>query len=147
MQKSKKHSLVHLKKLKRLQHGKRFSTAQNQDTTLDMFLETVQTEDGPAYRAGFYDEYIAELRKSPPVFHQRFPVIQSDKKYKNTLDNISMEAMEMTNPDLHIYPAPTKMNCQGCNFRTPCLAKYHGENYVYTLDSLFNKGSRHERTA
>lgn len=127
------------KELKRVREGKKFSTAKDQDTTLEMALQTFQTHDESAYLKGFYDDYLQTLRADPPKYHQRFPVIQSDAKLENVLDNVAMEAMEMTDPDLLIYPAPSKMNCQGCAFKAPCLGKFNNDDYVYTLNSLFER--------
>jgi hypothetical protein len=123
--------------LKRITSGRKYSINVNQSTTEDIARETFLRNDEGAYRAGKYDEFLAKLHADPPKYHQRFPVIQGHEKLVNTLKNVSMEAMEMSNPDLFIYPSPSKMNCQGCAFKGPCLGKYNDEDYIYTLDSLF----------
>lgn len=125
--------------LKRPYRGRTYSTNANQATSPELARKTFMEGDHAGYEAGFYDEYLGKLDKDPPKFHQRFPVIQAEAKLKNVLKNVAMEAMEITNPDLLIYPAPSKMNCQGCAFKGPCLGKYNDEDYQYTLESLFGR--------
>lgn len=129
------------KRNERQTKGRIFSVAANQATTYELAEKTIREQDSAAYKAGFYDEYLEKLRKDPPKFHQRFPVIQSEAKLRNTLQNVSMEAMELTDPDLLIYPAPSKMNCSGCAFKSPCLGKFNDEDYLYTLKTMFGTKS------
>ncbi len=128
-----------LEELTRTYKGRRLSTNVNQMTTHALALKTIQEKDPEAYNQGLYDDYLKRLEETPPKFHQRFPVIQGEAKLKNVLKNVAMEAIEMTNPDVLLYPSPTKMNCQGCAYKAPCLGKYNDENYSYTLKTLFGK--------
>jgi len=63
--------------------------------------------------------------------------------------NIWMEAKEMTNPDLLIYPNAGRFHCKGfgagsgCAFWEPCLAMNRGEDHQYALDTMFQKLDRH----
>lgn len=127
------------KKLSRLREGKWFSTNKQQDTSLDLVLETIQEYDESAYMSGFYDDYLQYLRDNPPTYHQRFPLIQSDAKLYNVLDNVAMESMDMTDPDLRLYPSPSKMNCGGCLFKAPCLGKMNNDDYIHTLETLYGR--------
>lgn len=128
------------KQLTRLYRGRHFSTSKLQDTNYTLAKETFEVEDPYAYGQGLYDEYLAYLNSSDaPRYHQRFTVIQADAKLHNVLDNVAMEAMDITDPDLLVYPAPSRMNCAGCAFKSPCLGKFNNEDYTYTLQSLFEK--------
>lgn len=126
------------RRLDRPRKGCSFSVGHTQETTYALAKEVIEAEDSYAYYQGLYDEYLAWLQSpEAPRYHQRFPIIQSDAKLKNILSNVSMEAMDITDPDLLIYPAPSKMNCSGCAFKAPCLGKMNDEDYIYTLESLY----------
>lgn len=134
-----------LKKLTRLQQGRKLSTAKDQPTTYAVALESIMDIDPEGHEAGFYDDYLAELQgPHAPKFHQRFPVVQSNTKLKNVLVNVATEALDITNPELLIYTAASKNNCGACAYQAPCLGKQNGEDYQYTLKSAFRKrGTEH----
>lgn len=119
--------------------SRHYSINVNQGTTFEIAEEFLKQHDLAALRTGAYTEFLEKLKKDPPKFHQRFPVIQSEPKLVNVLDNVAMEALEMTNPKLPIYPAPSKQNCSGCAFKGPCLGKYNDEDYNYTLKTMFGR--------
>lgn len=126
--------------LSRRYKGKLFSTGKTLNTNYELALATYENEDPVGFQQGLYDEFLVWLQgPEAPRYHQRFPVIQSDAKLENVLTNVAMEAMDITDPDLLIYPAPSKMNCSGCAFKAPCLGKFNDEDYIYTLQSLFEK--------
>lgn len=128
------------KLLQRPRLGRRFSIGQTQDTNYDIAKAAFEEGDPDAFKQGLYDEYLAYLSgPEGPRYHQRFPLILDDAKLKNVLTNVSMEAMDITDPDLLVYPAPSKMACTGCAFRTPCLGKFNDEDYLFTLESLYDK--------
>lgn len=125
--------------LKRKSGGRLFSTSKTQATSLEIFESYVREHDGQAYLDGCYDEYIADLKDSPPKYQQRFIVIKSDKELNNIGYNLTLEAQDMIEPKLRIYPSVGRYGCSNCAYRQPCVAKFMGEDYIYTLDSLFNK--------
>jgi hypothetical protein len=126
--------------LKRLHQGRSFSTSKTSPTSLDIFLPFVEEHDSEALAAGCYDEYIQWLKsKDAPQFHQRFPIIKTDRELANIGETLTLEAMDMTDPRLRIYPSVGKFSCSNCAYRQPCLGKQMGEDYQYTLDSLYNK--------
>lgn len=128
------------KELKRLYKGCRFSTSATQATSLEVFLPFVEQHDKEALDSGCYDEYITFLKsKDAPKFHQRFPILKTDRELANIGCNIVDEAMDMVDPHLRIYPSPGKFSCSNCAYRQPCLGKQMGEDYQYTLDNLYNK--------
>lgn len=135
--------------LKRKYSGKMYSTKKDQPTNYNMALETFRKGDPCAYNEGLYDEYLATLQdpKEAPRFHQRFALLQSNDKLKNVLKNVCMEAMDITDPDLLIYPTPSRMNCAGCAFKAPCLGKFNNEDYIYTLNSNFETKKREDDVA
>jgi hypothetical protein len=128
------------RRLDKPRKGCHYSVSHTQETTYEVAKETFSEGDPFAFQQGLYDEYLAWLQSpEAPRYHQRFPVIQSDAKLENVLTNVSMEAMDITDPDLLVYPSPSKMNCSGCAFKTPCLGKFNNDDYLYTLESLYDK--------
>lgn len=125
--------------LTRKMGGRSFSTAKNQATTLPIFRRHVAEFDPKAYTDGAYDEFLEWLEDNAPKFHQRFIVIKSDQELANIGENLTLEAMDMVDANLRIYPSVGRYGCSNCAYREPCVAQFRGEDYTYTLDSLFNK--------
>lgn len=127
--------------LKKTWQGKKFSTSKQNPTTAALARQAFEVYDPEALAAGKYDDYLEWLEndKNAPKFHQRFAIRQPDAKLRNCLDNAAMEAMEMVNPQLMIYPATGRFNCSGCAFLDPCMAKFHNEDYQYTLDTMYEE--------
>lgn len=125
--------------LTRKMGGRSFSTAKNQATTLPIFQRHVAEFDNAAYAEGKYDEFIEWLTENAPKFHQRFIVIKSDRELEEIGKNLTLEALDMIEPDLRIYPSVGRYGCSNCAYREPCVAKFRGEDHIYTLDSLFDK--------
>lgn len=50
---------------------------------------------------------------------------------------IAMEAMEMTDPGLHVYPSPSPDHCPACPYRQPCIAMNEGAEVQAILDSAY----------
>ncbi|MGH8899691.1 MAG: hypothetical protein ACRDZ4_22340 [Egibacteraceae bacterium] len=50
---------------------------------------------------------------------------------------IALEAMEMTDPGLHIYPSASPDHCPACSFRRPCVAMNEGADTAAILGSAY----------
>jgi hypothetical protein len=125
--------------LKRLSSGRSFSTNKNQATSLEIFTNHVMKYDTEAFEDGKYFEYIEHLKETAPKYQQRFIIIKSDEEMNHIGDNLTLEAMDMIDPNLRIYPSVGRYGCSNCAYREPCIAQFRGEDYLYTLDSLFTK--------
>jgi hypothetical protein len=129
--------------------GRRYSVSKNINTTYQMYKDTVEENDFDAYHRGLYDEFLEYLQENAPRFHSRHQIDRNQAQCDNAGRNIWMEAKEMTNPDLLIYPNPGRFHCKGfgpssgCAFWEPCLGKERGEDYTYTLDTMFDHLDRH----
>jgi len=132
----------HKKGMRRL--GRLYSVSRNINTTYEMYLKTVQENDPSAYHGGLYDDFL-DFLKSPegPKYHQRFQLTRNKNEMRNAGQDIYNLALDMVDPNTRIYPAPGKFNCQTCAFFEPCLGKNRGEDYQYTLDTLYEKRQRH----
>jgi hypothetical protein len=129
--------------------GRLFSVSKSMNTDWKLYQETVEQNDPEAFEAGLYNEHIEYLQAEGPAFHSWHPVFRNDDQCKNALANLWMEAKEMVNPDLNIYPNQGRFHCKGfgnfggCAFWDACLGKERGEDFQYTLDTMFDKLDRH----
>lgn len=119
--------------------GRLFSISQNQDTDYDTYLKTVQEEDTEAYEAGLYDEFLEYLKTEGIVFFKRWQVHKSDYQNEQTEYNIGLEALDIIDQGLRIYPSPGRFGCTSCAFRQPCLEQNAGGDYPYMLDTLYER--------
>lgn len=134
-------------KVRRL--GRLFSVNKQANTNWELYRETVEQNDPEAFYAGLYDEHIQYLMEEGPKFHSWHPVYRNDAECAEFGKNIWMEASEMVNPNLHIYPNQGRFHCKGfgnfggCAFWDACLGKNRGEDYEYTLNTEMQKLDRH----
>lgn len=135
--------------LKNRRLGRLFSVSKNMNTNWELYKATVEQNDPEAYEAGLYDEFIAHLQEEGPVFHAWHPVFRNESECSEAGINIWMEAKDMVNPELSIYPNQGRFHCKGfgnfggCAFWEPCLGKNRGEDYQYALDTMYEKRTRH----
>lgn len=125
--------------LKMPREGRNFSVNRQQRTTYEVYLDTL-VEHGE--NISLYEDFLSFLREQGNPFFRRTQVHRSDKELDNLGHRIYMEALDILDPDLHIYPSPTRMNCQGCSYREPCVMKQEGSDYEFLLNEsgLFRRG-------
>lgn len=124
--------------LKRKYNGKMYSTSKANLTTYEMALRTFQQNDNEAWQMGLYDEYLRWLQIEGPKFTQRHQIHKNTNEITNAGIAIATEALDMIN-DPRIYPQPGRWSCNWCLFKQPCLGQNMGEDYLYTLNTLFEK--------
>lgn len=124
-------------KVRRL--GCLFSKNKQQNTSYDMYLETIKAEDEEAYKQGFYDDMLRFLENEASLYYQRFQITKSLAELEEIGRNIGLEALEMINPDTLIYPSPGRFGCSFCAFRTPCMGRNNREDYTYALNTLYER--------
>jgi len=135
--------------LKYARLGRLYSISKSLVTDAQLYEDTVSENDPGAYESGLYDSYIEFLKQEGPRFHSRHPVTRNAEECKQAGYNIWMEARDMVDPQLPIYPNPGRFHCKGfgpdsgCAFWEPCLAQNRGEDVVYSLNTLFEKRTRH----
>ncbi len=123
--------------------GRRYSVNQNQTTDYDIFLNTVRSFDTSAYEIGLYDQFLHFLKNEGIQYYRRVPVVKGDYELDQIEKNLLMEVREMLDPNLQIYPSPGRFACQNCAFQVPCISKNVGQDYQYTLSTLFEKQPPH----
>jgi PD-(D/E)XK nuclease superfamily protein len=123
--------------------GCAYSVSKSAPVQYDLYLETVMEKDKAAYEAGCYDEYLDWLKAEGPRYHERYQIVKSDEELWEIEMNLFLEAKEMTNKDLIIYPSSGRFSCSQCAFRQPCLEKNRQGDYQYLLDELFDRKEKH----
>lgn len=126
-----------------IRQGRMFSVNKQQAVDFETYRNTVAEEDPIAYEAGLYDEFLNYLRGEGPAFHGRYQIAKLDEELVEIERNLYYEAVEMTNPNLALYPNAGRFNCATCAFRQPCLEKNRQGDYEYMLDSLFDRREKH----
>ena len=58
---------------------------------------------------------------------------------KKEYDLIRMETLEMLNPNIQIYPNPTRYCFQDCSFRTVCLAENDNLDFNFILEENYQQ--------
>lgn len=130
--------------LSRPYKGRLYSTNKQNMTTLEMFTRTVGENDQVAFENGYYDEYLDYLRSDEaPRFHVRHQIHRNETQLRSAGANLYQLALDITDPNVRIYPNQGKFNCRTCAFYEPCLGKDRGEDYEYTLNTLFEIKPRH----
>lgn len=128
-------------KVKRL--GRWFSVNEQQDTSYDMYLNTVKEEDPEAYNEGLYNDFLNFLRMEGPVYWQRYQIHKTDDELRTVAYNLWLEAKDMVDPDLPMYPNPGRFSCMSCAFREPCQERFARRDYQYFLDTVFDRREQH----
>lgn len=123
--------------------GRWYSVNKQLNTTYDIYYKTVSENDPVAFSQGLYDNFLDYLKSTDgPRYHVRHVVFRSETELANAGYNIWQEASEMVDPNLKIYPSPGRFSCGNCAFKDPCLSMNKGEDFQYTLDTLFEKRVR-----
>lgn len=119
--------------------GRLYSVNKQADTDYETYLATVKEHDADAWKEGLYDDHLAFLRNEGTVFYKRFVIFKTDEELEEIGINIGHEAIEMTDPNIRVYPNAGRFACKFCAFRQPCLGKNRRDDYTYTLQTLFRK--------
>lgn len=129
------------KRLARVRNGCAFSTDKRQPTTYQVYRDHVMVEDPTGYMNGSYVDFLEYLRtdKDAAKFHQRFEIRKAPEQLKNIGKNIALEAADMVDDNLRIYPSFGRFSCPSCAYRSPCSMVEDSNDYLFTLNSMFRK--------
>jgi hypothetical protein len=120
-----------------------YSVSKAQNTNYELYKRTVEENDPSGYLSGAYDEFLDWLKDNGGVFHERHIVHRNDKELRASAWHIWDEACDMTDRNLRIYPNAGRFSCGSCAFRQPCIGANNGEDYAYTLSTMFDKRKYH----
>lgn len=125
------------KENQRRREGRLFSVAKNQSTDYKTYMETVSRNDTEAWANGLYDEFLAYLLAEGIKYYDRRQVVKTDNEVAEIEYNIGLEALDMTDENIRLYPSAGRFGCNFCAFRQPCMEKNNRGDYQYALDTLF----------
>lgn len=116
-----------------------FSVNKTQEVDYATYLKCIQEKDPEAYRAGYYDDMLRFLREEGITYFARHQIHKSELELEEIERNIGLEALDMTQSDLRIYPSPGRFSCNFCAFQQPCIERNGQGDYQYALDTLFER--------
>ena len=126
-------------RLRRLKDGT-LSVAKNQDTTYDLALAAIKADYGSKKSKVpvKYLDYLDFLRTKPNNFVRRMPVRRSTRELDLLGEELHLEVLDMVNAPT-IYRSPSRINCSGCPFIAPCIAKWDGSDYKWLLEQNYQE--------
>jgi PD-(D/E)XK nuclease superfamily protein len=125
--------------LKNQREGRWFSVNKSAPFEHDLYLETITENDPAGLARGVYDDFLDYLKHEGSRFHSRKQVVRSETELRNAGRNIYLEALDMTDPGLRLYPSPGRFACSFCAYRQPCIGTNRDEDVEYMLMSNFVK--------
>lgn len=128
-------------KVKRL--GRSFSVSKQINTDAPTYQRVVSENDPEGYAAGIYNDFIQWLHEHGGRFHAAYTIYRNATQLAETGLSIAMEAADITNPFVLIYPNAGRFNCMGCAFKQPCMSANDGGDYMYSLETQFEKRKYH----
>jgi hypothetical protein len=114
-----------------------YSVSRQQNTTYEDYFAFVMENDTEAVVQGYYEEFLDWLKNNSTKFFERHTIYHSPQRMEAIEENIGLEALDMIDPNLRIYPSPGRFACGGCAFRQPCLEKDAGGDYEYYLNTMY----------
>lgn len=123
------------------------STDKRQKTTHRLYRETLTEHYGdvqkaPAACIDMLNNLAASESEKGDAFIMYDMVTRNTSTKEQTYKAILGEGREMIDPDLPIYPNPTRDCAWDCPFRTVCIAMDEGADWEYTLETDYEL--RHE---
>jgi hypothetical protein len=126
-------------RLTRPYKGRNFSTNKQQNTTYDLFIQTLKDANEPF---GPYADYINFLKAEGKTYFRREQIHRSQIELKNLGLQIAEEAQDMLDKP-RIYPNPGKYTCDWCAYRQPCIATNDGSDVQFILNTNYIKVKGH----
>lgn len=126
---------------KRPYKGAWYSQNKQQATSYDLYHQTVSEGDPAGLALGAYDNFLEWLKDEGPRYYSRKQVYRNESELANVGRNLYLQALDITDPNLRIYPSPGRFACSFCAFRQPCLGTNRDEDVEYMLLSNFERRS------
>lgn len=123
--------------------GRLYSTNKMNEVDYDKFRTTIEENDPNGFQNGLYEEYLDWLQEQGPTYHYRHQQHRSEEELAIAGDYIFLEAADMVDPNLRIYPSPGRFTCNFCAFQEPCMAEMRGDDTNYLLTTSYEKRSYH----
>ena len=121
--------------------GRNFSVAKNQRTTYEVYLKAI-TEAGEDVT--LYEDILSYFREEGNPFLRRSAPHRNQNELKDIGHRIWMEATEMLDTELFIYPNPSRFNCMMCAFMQVCVSMNDGSDYGFLLEEEYRARTTEE---
>jgi hypothetical protein len=79
-----------------------------------------------------YSDFLERLAENQQEYFRRNMVFRGSRELAKLEQNIILEAVDMLDDPL-IYPNPDRWNCNGCQFRSPCLMVQDGSDWEWHM--------------
>ena len=112
------------------------SKAKNIKTTYDAYVDALE-EYYDAVPWEEYEDILNYLQGRDNEFFWRKKLTKTQDEIKDIEHRIYQEFQDMTDPDLKIYPRPSRDCIWKCDFREVCIAMNQGADYQYMLDTMY----------
>lgn len=118
----------------------RYSTASNMITSHSMYRKALinlytSVEKAPTTNVEFLNKLAEQETEDRDAYVQRQIATRNQHQVEAEGTKVLLEAEEMLNPDIALYPHPTR-NCSWCTFLSPCLALDDGGDWNFHLDDI-----------
>lgn len=123
-----------------LKNGMFSINRQEESTTYEMLMAWIAKNMPGVPLNEKQKEYIIYLHNvGDEQFVLRKPVRRTQKVLQSALERMYLEALDMLDPNIRIYPNLTNdWLCFNCQFRIPCLAKEDGSDYEDILHQNYS---------
>lgn len=75
---------------------------------------------------------------------RRTQIPKSRSEIANIRRQIALEALDITDPEIRLYPNPTEENCTACAYRKPCIAMNENVHVNEVLEAHYKKRTDEE---
>jgi hypothetical protein len=75
---------------------------------------------------------------------RRTQIPRSRKELKNMGKQLALEALDMTNSEVRLYPTPSRENCSACAYVAPCIVMNESASASAILESGYRKRGEQE---
>ena len=72
---------------------------------------------------------------------RRTHIARSQSEMEVHRRRLAREALDMVDPDVHLYPSPSRRNCTDCQYRPPCVAMEEGTDVEVVLSGAYRRRS------
>lgn len=118
------------------------SVALHQNTSYPLYKEALESMYGDAMKAPSKNQaYMNTLMSSETGDRDRYiireRIARSPQQCGSEAQKIMLELEDMINPDLPLYPNPTRDCSRMCSFMTPCVNMDDGSDWEQLLEELY----------
>lgn len=119
--------------------GRLFTISKSEPLDYESYLAAIMEHDKAAYEEGLYDEMLLYLQNDNVEYYARYQIAKSIPELVEIEKNIGQEALDMIDPNLRVYPSPSRFGCSWCAYQSPCMEQNAQGDYRYALDTMFEQ--------